>query len=57
MNPQKRSGGVACAGGDLALTGARSDAEQQADEQIAPQKSHELLGKLRRVALEERGRR
>src|SRR5215469_13035551 len=55
MNPQKRGGGIACAGGYLARTGALGDAEQQAYEQIAPQKSRELLGKLRRAALEESG--
>lgn len=47
--------GVACTRRNFAGVGPLGDAEQQADQQIAPEQSDELVGKFRRVALQQSG--
>jgi hypothetical protein len=52
-----KEGGCGAAGtcGDFARAGSLGDTEQQADQQIAPEQSKELLGKFGRVAIEQSG--
>ena len=56
MKLQEGGCGVAGASRDFAVGRLLGDAEQQADQQIAPEQAGELLGKFGRAAREQPGR-